>query len=412
MLANREDLRDRLIGLIGHGRLTSTTRAMSDAAERVGRYLLSQLAVNIGFGMVFALGLALIGIPFAPLWGFLAAALRFIPYLGTWAAVAFPLLFSVALAPDWTQPLLLLGFFAVLDLLVGQVIEPLVFGHGTGLSPIALLVAAAFWTWIWGPVGLLLSTPLTVCAVVLGQHVPRLGFLTLLLGNAPPLAPPARLYQRLLARDEREAKERLAEYVAEHKAEAAYDHMVIPALLMARRDRQLGGLAAADEEYVLAALHDMIGVQAGAEQSGQSVVVACPAHHPAEETILAMLSHLLQPDRMHIDPLSARSLPSEVVDRVAALNPAAVFIAVVPPGGVSQAAFLCRLLRKRFRKLKIVVGWWGSERHFDRLLLKMRKAGADYVTTSLTQSRTQLRFVAGTAPAPLPAAPTAAGAAT
>ncbi len=247
---------------------------------------------------------------------------------------------------------------------------------------------------------------MTVCVVVLGQHVPRLGFLAMLLSDAPALSPPARLYQRLLARDEREAAQRLAEYVAQHGSEAAYDEMVVPAVLMARRERQGSGLAPGDEEFVLAALERLVGGLPDSAADSAPAVVACPAHHPAEEPVLSMLAHLLGPDGLPVDALSARSLPSDVVDRVAAARPAAVFIAVLPPGGLPQAAYLCRLLRKRFPALKIVVGWWGSERHFDRLLVKLRKAGADYVTTSLKQARTQLRFVAA---APAPDAPAALG---
>ena len=405
MLANQEDLRDRLIGLVGHGRLSNTTLAMDDATGRVGRYLLSVLAVNVVFGVLFALGLWIIGVKFAFLWGFLAAVLRFIPFLGTWVAAAFPICLSIALAPDLVQPLEVLGFIAVLDLVTGNVVEPLVFGHGTGVSPIALLVAAAFWAFIWGPIGLLLATPLTVCLVVLGQHVPQLAFLSLLLGNTAALPPPARLYQRLFARDRKDAGARVVAYAAAHGAEEAFDDMVIPALVIARRDREQGGLTPEGEEFAFAATREIVAqVVAAGKDAGPipevRVVVACPAHHPAEEPTLDMLAALLRPDGVRVDALSARDLPSDIVARVEAVRPAAVFISVLPPGGLPQAAYLCRLLRKKFPALQIVVGWWGAERNFDRLLVKMRKAGANYVTTSLRQSRTQLRHVADVPPAP------------
>ena len=411
MLLNQEDLRDRLIGLVGQSRLSSTTRAMGDATGRVGRYLLSVLAVNIVFGVLFAAGLWFLGVPFAFLWGFLAAILRFIPFLGTWAAASFPILLSFATAPDLTQPLTVFAFFVTLDLVTANVVEPIVFGHGTGVSPIALLVAAAFWAWVWGPIGLLLATPLTVCLVVLGQYVPRLGFLTLLLGNAPALPPPAQLYQRLFARDKREATQRVAEYAALQGLEGVFDDMVIPAIVIARRDREQGGLTPDGEEFALTAIREIIAevvVKEGQTPPATvAVVVACPAHHPAEEPTLDMMAALLREDGVRVDALSAKALPSEVVEHVEKVRPEAVFISVLPPGGLNQAGYLCRLLRKKFPTLKIVVGWWGPERTYDKLLVKMRRVGASYVTTSLRQSRTQLRHVADVpAPAVAPPAPT------
>ncbi len=404
MLMNHEDLRDRLIGLVGQSRLSSTTRAMGDATGRVGRYLLSVLAVNIVFGVLFAAGLWLLGVPYGFLWGFLAAMLRFIPFLGTWAAASFPILLSFATAPDWAQPLEVFAFFVTLDLITANVVEPIVFGHGTGVSPIALLVAAAFWAWVWGPIGLLLATPLTVCLVVLGQYVPRLGFLTLLLGNAQALPPPARLYQRLFARDKREAGERAQEYAALQGLEGVFDDMIVPAMVIARRDREQGALTPDGEEFVLTATREIIAAVVAKQGlpavEPVAVVVACPAHHPAEEPTLDMLAALLGPDGVRVEALTAKSLPSEVLERVELLKPEAVFLSVLPPGGLSQAAYLCRQLRKKFPTLKIVIGWWGPERSYDRLLVKMRKAGASYVTTSFRQSRTQLRHVTDV---PLPA---------
>ena len=398
MLANKEDLRDRFLGLAGHGRVSAASRAMADAGERVGRYLLSVLAVNVAFGAVFALGLWIIGVPFAFLWGFLTAALRFIPFLGTWAAVAFPLTLSVALSPGWEQPLTVFAFFLVVELVVSNVIEPLLFGHGTGVSPIALLVAAAFWAWVWGPIGLLLATPLTVCLVVLGQYVPRLGFLTVLLGSAPALPAPVRFYQRLFTRDEAEAAVLITEHVAAHGAEGAFDDVAVPALVIARRDRANGELTPEGEDFALAAVRRVVAGVAPVADPPPTVspVLAVPAHHPAEEPTIDMLAHLLKSDGVKVEAASAKALPSDVAARVAELRPEAVFISVLPPGGLPQAAFLCRLLRKRFPGLKIVVGWWGSEKNFDRMLVKFRKAGASYVTTSLRQSRTQLRHVAAT----------------
>ena len=205
MLIQREELRNRLIQLIGQGRLIHTTRAFEEAARSLSRFLLMQFVVNAGFGLVLGLGLFFLGMPYPLLWGILAATLRFVPYVGTWLAVGLILLFSVAVTPTWTLPLLVLAFVVVLELSTAYVVEPLLFGHSTGVSPIALVVAAAFWTWLWGPIGLVLSTPLTACLVVLGRYVPRLEFLGVLLGAKSVMDPEFTYYQRLLARDQDEA---------------------------------------------------------------------------------------------------------------------------------------------------------------------------------------------------------------
>jgi len=401
MLANKEDLRDRLIGLLGRGRLTGTTLALEDAAERVGRYLLSLLAINVVFGIVLTIGLAVIGVAVAPLWGFLGAVLRFIPYLGTWAAAVFPLLLSAATAPGWVQPLEVLLLFVALDVIIGQVIEPLVFGHGTGVSPFALLVAATFWAWLWGPIGLLLSTPMTVCLVVLGQNAPRLHFLALLLGRAPALPPAAQLYQRLLAQDDYEATRRVVAYAAEHGWDAAFDELLVPALVMARWDRRRDGLPPEREALVVSTLRGIVAETAKSIPESNAainvVVVGAPAHHLAEEPILDMLGLLVRRDGVRIDAATIHALPAEIVSRAEALGATATYVSVLPPGGLPQAAYLCRLLRARFPGLKIVVGWQGDPRRLDKILVRLRQNGADYVTTSLREARGQLLYAAAIA---------------
>jgi len=205
MLFEREDLRDRFIRLVGYGDLHRTTEALQDAGARVGRYLLMQLVVNITYGVPLAIGLSLLGIPNAILWGMLAIVLRFVPYIGPVIAAALPLFLAFAAAPGWTLMALTLGLFIVLELVSNNIVEPWLYGSRTGLSPLAIIVAAIFWAWLWGPIGLVLSTPLTVCLVVLGRHVRQFEFLEILLGNEPVLDPKERLYQRLLAGDPDEA---------------------------------------------------------------------------------------------------------------------------------------------------------------------------------------------------------------
>jgi predicted PurR-regulated permease PerM/CheY-like chemotaxis protein len=410
MLIKREDLRNRFIGLLGHGRLTGTTRVLVDSAQRLSRFLLTQLLINLGFGVLFAFGLFFADVPYAFLWGFLAVVLRFVPFIGSLVAVAFPLVLAFAIDPGWTQPIIVLALFAVLELLTANVVEPLLVGHGTGVSSIALLVAAAFWTWVWGPIGLVLSTPLTVCLVVLGQHIPRLRVFALLLGDKPALAPHVSFYQRLLARDQQEAKQVVKEQARLSGQENVYDEVLLPALALARRDRKHASLSADDEAFIFRAMKDILEtcsenaptvshgagpppvvVEGKIETSPVDVlVVGCPAHHEAEELSLAMLSHLLKPDGCRVEIVSTKALPAEIEARVEREAPALVFVAVLPPGGLVQARYLCKRLRKRFAELPIVVGFWGGDRHYDEVLVRLRSAGANYVTTSLLQSRSQL----------------------
>lgn len=422
MLVRREDLRNRVIGLLGHGTLTGTTRVLVDAAERLSRFLLNQLLINVSFGVIFGIGLFFIGEDdvrnFAFLWGFLAAVLRFIPYLGTWVALAFPLLLSVAMSSGWAEPVEILVFLLILDLLTANVVEPLLFGHSTGVTPIALLVAAAFWVWVWGPIGLLLSTPLTVCLVVLGQHIPQLKFLALLLGDEPALEPHLSFYQRLLARDQLEAQQVAKAYVAAQGLASTFDDVLLPALGQARRDRVRAGLTAEDEQYIFQETQAILealkppAASAPPEGDGQAppaapkpappgtMVLGCPAHDEAEELSLAMLARLLEPDGCSVEAISTHAIPAEIEARVAAKQPALVFIAILPPGGTVQARYLCKRLRKRFPDLPIVVGYWGKARNFDRLLVQLRTAGVSYVTTSLRQTHSQIVALVRTAPPP------------
>src|SRR6516165_8854419 len=216
---------------------------MNAAAQRISRYLLSQLVVNISCGLPIGIGLALIGIPNAALWGIMVVLLRFIPYLGIVIAAAFPLALAIAVAPDWMLLVWTALLFVSIELVVSNLVEPLVYGGTTGLSSVALIAAATFWTWLWGPVGLLLSTPMTVCLVVLGRHVPQLQFLDVLLGNEPVLTPDETFYQRLLANDPEEATEQAEEFAKERSLAEFFDEVAIPALIRAQADSDEGALA-------------------------------------------------------------------------------------------------------------------------------------------------------------------------
>lgn len=241
-LFQREDLRNRFIRLAGSGDLERTTAALDDAGRRLGRLFATQLVLNAIFGVVIGIGLAVIGVPSAPLWGLLAAILRFVPYIGAVLAAALPIALAAAVGSDWTMTLWTVALFAIVEPLTGQVIEPLVCGRSAGLSPVAIVVAASFWTWLWGPLGLLLSTPLTLCLVVLARHVDRLQFIDVMLGDQPALTPQQAAYQRMLTGDPMEAIEQARAFLKEGTVADYYDQILLGALRLAQADAELGRL--------------------------------------------------------------------------------------------------------------------------------------------------------------------------
>ncbi len=242
ILLQREDLRNRLIRLAGSHDLQRTTAALDDAASRLSRLFLIQLLVNGSFGVVIGIGLWLIGVPSAILWGILAGVLRFVPYIGAFIAAAFPLALAVAVDPTWSMLLWTVALFVVVEPIVGHVIEPMVYGHSTGLSPVAVVASATFWTALWGPIGLVLATPLTVCLVVLGRHVERLEFLDVMFGDRPALSPPEIFYQRMLAGDPTEASEKAEEFLKERSLSSYYDEVALKGLQLAQADAQRDAL--------------------------------------------------------------------------------------------------------------------------------------------------------------------------
>jgi predicted PurR-regulated permease PerM len=258
MLLKREDLRNRLIRLVSHGQITVMTKALDDAAQRISRFLLMQLIVNAMVGLAVGVGLMALRVQYAFLWGFLAAVFRYIPYIGVWIAALPPIILSLAMFPGWVQPLLVIGLFLVIELTASNVIEPRLYGHSIGVSEVALLVAAAFWAFLWGPIGLVLSSPLTVCMVVLGKYVPQLKFLDVLLGDEPPLDAHVTFYQRLLARDQDEATQLVLAQAKASSPEQVYDDFLVPALNYVKRDRERDDLTESDEQSVLQAVREIL----------------------------------------------------------------------------------------------------------------------------------------------------------
>jgi hypothetical protein len=258
MLIKRFDLRHRLFRLVGLGQINMMTQALDDAAQRVSRYLLMQILVNAGFGALFGIGLYFIGVPSPALWGAVAGILRIVPYLGTLVAAAMPIALSLAAFTSWLPPLLVFVLFAGLELIIGNFVEPWLYGTNTGISSLALLVAAIFWTVLWGPAGLILSTPLTVCVVVLGRYVPQFSFLHILLGDEEVLGAEAQIYQRLLAMDQPEAHAIVDRFLKEKPLVELYDSVFIPALSLVEEDRHKGALEKTREEFLFLSINDMI----------------------------------------------------------------------------------------------------------------------------------------------------------
>ena len=266
-LLQRQDLRARLIRLAGSHDLQRTTDAINDGAYRLSRYFLAQTALNVLFGTIVGIGLTFIGVPNPVLFGILAIVLRFVPYLGALIAAALPIALAIAVDPGWTMALLTAALFLVLEPLIGQVLEPLVYGHSTGLTPVAIIIAATFWTWLWGPVGLLLSTPLTVCLGVVGRHVPGLEFLDVMIGDEPPLTPAQSFYQRTLAGDIDEAVDHAEQGLKRRSLSYVYDQLVLKALILAQIDVRRGLL---DEDH-LAHINETVGELIASTEDAEDV---------------------------------------------------------------------------------------------------------------------------------------------
>ena len=381
MLLKREDLKDRLFRLIGSGHLHMTMEALDEAGSRVSRYLLMQTLINGSFGIAVATALFVIGLPHALLWGFLSAVLRFIPYLGSWMAAALPIALSIAVFNSWIPTLLVISVFVILELITNNVIEPWLYGSHTGVSPFALIVAVVFWTALWGPAGLLLSTPLTVCLVVIGKYVPQLQFLNILLGEEPALAPQMRFYQRLVAGNREEADEIVDNFLKEKDLPTMFDELLIPTLALAERDRIEGGLSEERHAYLLESVRE-VGEESELPldkeqdrvlQSRTSLKLLClPARTMADE-ISAMLFVRLSERLPNVEAsyLSATSLLGEMLNQVKDLNPDIVCICSLPPSSVSKARYSLSRMQARFQNLQVLAGLWltreGLEKAKERL---------------------------------------------
>ncbi|MCM2369682.1 AI-2E family transporter [Aporhodopirellula aestuarii] len=412
MLIHREDLRDRIIAVISHGDYVTTTEALDEVASRISRYLVAQTIINTSYGVVMAAGLTIIGMtmtedgvfPNAILWGVLATCLRFVPYIGPTAAAIFPLAIALSVFPGYGVFVAALLLIVLMELISNNVVEPWLYGTSTGISAVAVIVAAVFWGWLWGPVGLLLSTPLTVCLVVLGRHVPRFRMMATLFGEEVDIRPSLRFYQRLLVGDQHAATELLHAHLAETNYNQTCDEVLVPALKRIRKDHNADRLSDADANRLFALAGGLIAefhqrqrpdeneveqTDSDAVEETLPHVIGCVSHHFSESLILNILRHGGN-GVYDLNSVDDEGLPQDAAKQIVKSAPAVVVIVVLPTGGTPQASFLCRCIRSEGYRGPIVISCLGKFKNFDSLFVRLRKAGATSVTTSYSQTRSKL----------------------
>ena len=408
MLLKREDLRNRLIRLTGHGHLQLMTQAMDDTSRRISRYLSLQSLVNTGYGLIVFIALHFIGLPHALLFGALAGLLRFIPYIGAPIGALLPTALSVAVFNGWTNTLLIMAIFFCLELVTANFLEPHVYGKHTGLSSLAILVAAIFWALIWGPIGLILSVPLTVCLVVLGAHVPSLQFLTVLLGDQPVMQPGAHYYQRLLANDQREASQVLESHLKDTSLEDLYDTVLIPALNLAEQDRHRNALDDSTVDFITQTTKDLVEEFSLREEDPRTLgigevvpkKIAClPVRDDADEIVGVMLAQLL--DRAGY---TAIAIPigsvSGMLAEAANAEPEIVCLSALPPYAISHARGIYRRLRMQQPKLQIIIGLWNYSEDPVKAATEISGGEQKLVCTTLAQTILQASLASGAPPMP------------
>lgn len=432
MLIHREDLRDRMIAVVSHGNYVTTTEALDEAAGRISRYLIAQTIVNTSYGFVMSIGLALIGATMAPggtfpnaiLWGVVATCLRYVPYLGPTAAAIFPLAISLSVFPGYSIFLAVLGLIAVMELTSNNILEPWLYGASTGISAVAVVVAAVFWGWLWGPVGLLLSTPLTVCLVVLGRYVPRFKMLDTLLGEEIAIPLSLRFYQRLLASDEHRAREMMLRYTHDEGFDKVCNDVLVPTLKRIRNDHDADRLSESDMNRLfamtgglIAELRDHVTSESQSDELAASetddsdvvtetlvrsetvteavelpTIIGCNSHHFSETLVMNLIRAGCH-DRCRVDSIHDDTTPDEVGRTVVSSNPSAVVIVVLPKGGFEQARYLCQSIRAEGYSGPLVVACFGKFKHFDQIFVKLRKAGATSMTTSFSQTMSKIQSI-------------------
>lgn len=414
MLLRRRDLQERLFTLAGLNRIHITRQVFTEAADRVVRYLWLLACVNISYGLLFGAALYFLGLPNALLWGVLAGCLRFIPYVGSSIGAAMPILFSLAVFDGWEKPLIALGAFLVLELVVTYAVEPMLYGSRTGISPLAILVAAIFWAALWGPIGLLLSTPLTLCIVVVGRYIPQLEFLSILLGDRSVGATDVQLYLALTSADVDQAQRAIGEYVQEKSIRELYDSVFIPVLVLAERDQ-------ADQSYTgkrkRQLFHRLKGIveeltirypRATARQDSSEIAqddqilpyrhpgapamtVSCfPARDEGDEVACIMLAHLLTRtgyDAHEIELGATREMLEEAAERDGHI----VCISALPPFAVSSIRRLYKRIQSRFANCRVCIGLWAYTGDIDSMKSLVKLSDSDLLVTTLGEAALQIQ---------------------
>jgi predicted PurR-regulated permease PerM len=415
MLLKREELRNRLLLLAGMGHITLMTQALQDAATRISQYLVMQVAVNAVYGLCFGSGLYLIGVPDATLWGTLAALLRVIPYVGTATSLVLPLIVSVAISNSWWPPFLVIGLFLALELTATNFVEPWLYSSRTGISSLALLAMAIFWALLWGWPGLVLSTPLTVCMVVLGRYVPEMSFLHTLLGTDAELSADAHFYERLLAMDQKEAHT-IADHFLEGKPLVElYDSVLIPALSLAEQDRHKGSLDEARSNFLFLSIGELVAEltnyrpnlptdpthEAAINQTAADIslpqqphkefaIVCISASDQADELSSLMLAQLMEQADHSTLLLSGSSLSTEILDTLAKEPDTVVFISALPPFAFTQARAICQRVRTHLPKNRICIGFWNTADDPDQTLERFGQGRPTAVISTLSQALQQV----------------------
>ena len=406
MLMERQRLLERLIRLAGTGRVTLTTKILTDAAERIGLYLQLQSLINTGFGVAVGTGLFLIGVPYALLFGVLSALLRFVPYVGVWVAAGSAALVTLAIFDGWREPVMVVTLYALVELTIYLVVEPLLYSHSAGVSPLALLITLAFWTWLWGPIGLILGTPLTVCLVALGRHIPEMQFIAVLFGDEPVVTIDVAIYQRLLKGDEQGARSVLEAYVKQRTGADVYEQALLPVLARTRHDATRGALTAEESTAIAHAVGGIVdhlesdgltttgvrddgaGGEAGSPARTTALrVLACPARDDVDAAALRLLASRVRADGVRVERADPGTLTAEVLERVATTEPGVVVVASVAEPGLAHARYMLKRLHTRFPDLPLVAACWDPRNDADATCASLLDAGASDVATTLGEAR-------------------------
>jgi predicted PurR-regulated permease PerM len=409
MLLKREDLRNRLLLLAGIGQLNLMTQALNEAAGRISRYLLLNVAMNAGYGLIFGVGLYLLHVPNATLWGTLMGTLRMVPYAGTMIAGLAPVAFTLAVFNGWRHPLWVLLLFLGLEFVIANFVEPHIYGKRTGISSFALVIMAVVWTLLWGWPGLIVSTPLTVCLIVMGRHVPQMQFLHILLGEEAELSPEAHFYERLLAMDQPEARQIAEKFLEGRSLLELYDDVVMPAMMLSEQDRHKGVL---DDVHgiwlyqssieLIAELSDFESSQSEKSSEDEPLparirpVVCIPADDHADEIAATMLAQVLEQSGNRTMLLNPSALAPEILARLAEDSGTIICISAVPPFAFAQARRLAQMLREHLPENALVIGMWGGGDDAQRLRARFGSTRPDSVVTTLAAALAKVRELEGT----------------